>query len=97
MPAKTQFVSYRISAEVAAELEASAKALGLSRNGFACEALLEKLHRAKAERAAWSDVFEEVRRLRAELAVATQAILTVSSQPVSARDAERWVRKNLNR
>lgn len=97
MAAKTRFVSYRISAEVAAELKTCAKAAGLSPNGYACEALVEKLQRAQAERGGWLELFEEVRRLRAELATATQAILTVSSQPVSAKDAEEWVRKNLNR
>lgn len=97
MAAKTKFISYRISAEVAAELELCAKAAGLGRNAYACEALLEKLQRVQAERGGWLELFEEVRRLRAELAAATQAILTVSSQPVSARDAEEWVRKNLNR
>lgn len=97
MAAKTKFISYRISPEVAAELDTCARAVGLSRNGYACEALIEKLQRAQAERGGWLELFGEVRRLRDELAAATQAILTVSGQPVTAKEAEEWVRKNLNR
>lgn len=90
-------IAYRISEAVATELRDCAKAAGLSEHGYAREALIEKLQRAQAERGGWLELFEEVRRLRSELATATQAILTVSSQPVTAQDAEEWVRKNLNR
>ena len=97
MPGKTSFISYRIASETQAELKRQAKAAGLTPNAFAAEALLEKLERAKGERRASVELFEEVRRLRADLSLATEAVLTLTGKGANAREmAGAWVRKNLN-
>lgn len=90
-------IAYRISEAVATELRDRAKASGLSEHGYAREALIEKLQRAESDRRGWLELFEEVRRLRKELALSTQAVLAVSGSPVTPDQAADWVRKNLNR
>lgn len=98
MAAKTEHISYRISQDVLAELEQQAKAVGLSPNAFACEALLEKLQRTQSERRGWLELFEEVHRFRSDFALATEALLTVAGRGENAREkAAAWVRQNLNR
>lgn len=97
MTAKTKFISFRIREDVADEVEAAANAAGISPNAYACEVLLEKLHAIKTQAQGISEVYEEVRRLRADLAKATEAVLTVANSRDDARErAANWVRKNLN-
>jgi hypothetical protein len=97
MAAKTKFISFRIRDDVAEEVEAAANAAGISPNAFACEVLLEKLHAIKTQAQGISEVYEEVRRLRADLAKATEAVLTVANRKENPQErAANWVRKNLN-
>lgn len=80
-----------------AKLEARADAAGLSPGGFAREALLQKMAQAEEDAQGVTGLRAELKSLRQELAVATQAILTVIGNPVSPEQAAEWVRRNLHR
>ena len=97
-PARTKTVSYRLETELRAAVTSAAQSMGLSDGAFVREAVLEKLGRSRVRGEALSEVHEEVRRLRADLALAAEAILTVSGGGEPARPAAAaWVRNNLNR
>lgn len=96
MATKTEHVTYRIGKALWDELEREAKAAGVSENGYACAALIEKLEGSNLT-ATVDDIRAEVRKLRADLALATQAILTVTGgTEASGPRAMAWVRKHLN-
>lgn len=98
MGAKTKGVSYRVTPEVKNELARLAKLEGISPNAYACEAMLEKLQRTESQNRGWLELFEEVRRLRSDLARSTEAVLSVAGKGDNAREkAATWVRNNLNR
>lgn len=96
MPAKTHFVSYRISSHLGAELKRQAKETGQSPNGYACAALIEKLDRSNSEMHAL-ELQSQIQKLRSDLAVATEALLTViGGTKESGPRAAAWVKRNLN-
>lgn len=96
-PARTKTVSSRLEIELLEVATAAAKEAGLSLGAFMREAVLEKLGRARVRGEAITDLHEDVRKLRADLALATEAILTVTGEGEDAHaEAEAWVLKNLN-
>lgn len=96
MATKTKVVSYRITSALAAELKLQAKAVGQTSNGFACAVLIDRLTRAPSEMRAL-ELEAQIRKLRADLATATEALLTViGGTKESGPRAAAWVKKNLN-
>ena len=96
MATKTKVVSYRISVHLDAELKRQAKVVGQSPNGYACTALIEKLERSNSEIHAL-ELQAQLQKLRLELGMATEAILTViGGTKDSAARAAAWVKRNLN-
>lgn len=94
----TKLVSFRLSAEAYKELCALGVRRGMSPGGAAREAVLGMLADASASRARADEIWKDVRGLRADLAAATGAILTVLAPNEEAEmKAASWVRKNLNR
>lgn len=94
----SKLVSFRLSADVYNDLRAVGGRLGMSPGGAAREAVLEKLSQSKAAGDVAKEVWKEVHALRAELAVAMEAVLTVLAPNAEAeKRASAWVRKNLNR
>ena len=98
MPQATKLVSFRLSAESFEKLRALGGRSGMSSGGVAREAVIAKLSEAAVTGAQVEDLWKEVRTLRAELALATEAVLSVlASNEEAQRRASAWVRNNLNR
>jgi hypothetical protein len=93
----SKLLSYRLKQSTYQQLQAIAKARGLSPGGLAKEALLERLSQIQEASKGVEALRSEVSTLRKELALATRAIMTVIAVPVTPEQAEEWVRKNLNR
>ena len=98
MPRVTKLVSFRLSAEAFEQLTALGERTGMSAGGVAREAVLAKLTEAATTRDRGEELWKEVRTLRAELAVATEAVLLVLAPHEEAqKKASAWVRTKLNR
>jgi hypothetical protein len=94
----TKTASSRLEIGVLTAASTAAKETGMSLGAFMREAVLEKLARLQGREEALSDLHKEVRKLRAELALATEAIMTVSGGGKAAQPAAAaWVKNNLNR
>ena len=96
--AKTEQVIFRLEPEVYKNLVRRAKAAGQSPNGFARELFEQRLAALEANKTGIVEIYTDLQKLRSELAVATEAILTLNGrEAISPEKAADWVRKNLNR
>lgn len=98
MPSRTKFVSFRIPESLHVTLAKRARSIGQSPGGLAREIVVEKLASQEVQQLGVSELHQELKKLRSELAVATEALLTViGGTKESAGRAAAWVRRNLNR
>lgn len=97
MPARSKIVTFRIADGPHAELEKRAAKMGQSPGGLAREMVLENLANQEAEKRGVLELQAQVQKLRSDLAIATEALLTViGGTKESGQLAAGWVSRNLN-
>lgn len=94
-------ISFRLERSARPVLTRAAKAAGMKVSNYVEAAVLEKLGEIEDRRTSQEleDLRGEIRILREELAIATEATLVIvgSQKPYSAEAAKSWVSSNLKR
>ena len=98
-------LSFRVEAELRAQLEQRAKHLGVSESIVIREILsqffnkenevLKLRHEIEDQRKDVTELEQALIKLRADLALGVEALLVAGSQPVSPEKASVWVNENL--
>jgi predicted DNA-binding protein len=99
MPAQTQLVSFRLSADAQRRLTALATAQGMSAGEYARDLVFQKLDQPEQDRAAVDDMKSELSQLRSDLALSVEALLVAvtNPRPVTPEQAKRWVNERLRK